>query len=46
VTGQRLNGGDEQLLAAWIAKNEPTLVASWDSDIEYAEDMVARIQPL
>jgi hypothetical protein len=46
VGGPRLNSGDEKLLEAWISKNLDVLIAFWNADIEYTEDMIEKIVPL
>lgn len=45
-SGYRLNASDERLLEDWISKNRDTLVAFWDGDIEYTEDMIEKIVPI
>lgn len=39
VAGPQLSSADERLLEDWINKNLDVLVAYWDGDIEYTEDM-------
>ena len=45
VEGPQLGSGEEKLLEDWVNKNEPVLVAFWDGDIEYTEDLIERILP-
>ena len=44
--GQRLAAKDEALLERWIEKNESVLLAFWNADIEYSQDMTDQIKPL
>jgi hypothetical protein len=46
IGGQRLTGNDEKLLEDWITKNFNVLIAFWDGDIEYTEDMLEKIVPV
>jgi hypothetical protein len=45
VEGPSLSRGDEQVLLEWITKNEAALIAVWDADIEYTEDLMEKLQP-
>ena len=44
IAGPRLTTKDEQLLEDWIGKNSTVLVAFWDAQIEYTEDLPEQIQ--
>lgn len=46
VSGQRLLAKDEKLLETWVAKNENVLLAFWNADIEYTEDMIEQIKSI
>jgi hypothetical protein len=43
VEGQRLNPTNEKLLEAWVSKNAGALIAFWDADIEYTEDLLEKL---
>jgi hypothetical protein len=43
LEGPGLSPGDEKLLANWLATNQEVLVAFWDGDIEYTEDLIEKI---
>jgi hypothetical protein len=43
LEGPGLSPGDEKLLANWLATNQGVLVAFWDGDIEYTEDLIEKI---
>jgi hypothetical protein len=46
VGGQRLTASDEKLLEDWVSKNLGVLIAWWDGDIEYTDEMLEKIAPL
>lgn len=43
LEGPGLVPSDEKLLADWLARNQAALVAFWDGDIEYTEDLMEQI---
>jgi hypothetical protein len=46
ISGPGLSANEEKLLADWIGKNRVVLVDFWNSDIEYTEDLLEKIQPI
>jgi hypothetical protein len=46
VGGQSLTASEEKLLEAWINKNLGVLIAWWDGDIEYTDEMLEKIAPI
>ena len=46
VEGPPLSPVDEKRLEDWITKNQSVLVAFWNADIEYTEDLIEQIQPV
>jgi hypothetical protein len=46
ITGQQLLEADERKLQDWVAKNKDTLIGFWNTDIEYTEDMIEKIQSI
>jgi len=46
VGGQRLSASDERLLEDWVNKNLGVLIAWWDGDIEYTDEMLEKIAPV
>jgi hypothetical protein len=46
VGGQQLHPSDERSLEAWIDKNASVLLAFWDADIEYTEDLIDQIKKI
>jgi hypothetical protein len=43
LDGPGLGSGDEKLLANWLVRNQAVLVAFWDGDIEFTEDLTEKI---